>query len=112
MFFRLFKAIALALSLGLSMSCFAAELGDGDALTRETSVKVLSAKTEDDLYGTLDLWIEKRHPGARVVVHTFEYVADGRALLILRTALSDGSFRLFYFETPGLPGQFAHEATR
>ena len=96
----------LALVVAVWSPCWSAELGLGDALSPESAVKVLSAESEEDLFRTVTSWVESRHPGVRVAVREFQYVADNRALLVLRTISGDGARRAFYFETPGLPVQF------
>ena len=102
----------LALGLGIAVLCSAADLDAGDGLTRETPVRVLSARSQDELFARLDVWIQERYPGSRVVSWRFEYIADDRASLVVRTLLTDGGFRRFYFETPGLPIQFVREPIR
>ena len=85
---------------------WAAELGVGDALSPESAVKVLSAESEEDLFQAVTSWVENRHPEVRVTVREFQYIADNRALLVLRAISGNGARRSFYFETPGLPFQF------
>ena len=96
----LFYLLLSALTDGLR------NLAQAMRFSAQSAVKVLSAESEEDLFKAVTSWVETRNPEARVTVREFHYLADDRALLILKTVMGDGSKRSFYFETPGLPIQF------
>ncbi len=84
---------------------WAAELGLGDALARESAVSVISAQSQEDLDQSVSAWVHSRFPGSRVVSFRFEYIDDTHAWMVVRAI--DGTKKLdLYFKTPGLPAQF------
>lgn len=101
--------LVLALALGGSCASCAAELSQGSGLSAESAVMVLSAESEADLYDSVSAWVKQRYPQDAITTREFQYVANDRALLILRTLTSDGGRRAVFFETSGLPFQFVRK---
>src|SRR4051812_12916074 len=106
---RTIYPLVLAFALSVCGSGSAAELSEGSGLSAESAVKVLSAESEEDLYESVSAWVKQRYPQDTITIREFRYVADDRALLILRTFSTEGSRRSVFFETPGLPFQFVRK---
>jgi hypothetical protein len=103
---KFFKSAWLFVACTLCTVCHTAELGEGDALSAQSAVKVISAESEDDLYQSVLYWIQQRHPDQSGLMREFRYLAADRALFVQQTTSKAGERRSFYFETPGLPFQF------
>ncbi|KRB42357.1 hypothetical protein ASD94_01290 [Acidovorax sp. Root70] len=87
----------------------AAELSEGSGLSPASAVKVLSAESEEDLSRSVTAWVEQRYPQDTITVRGFQYLADDRALHVIKTLTMEGTHRTIFFETPGLPFQFVRK---
>lgn len=101
----LFRPSLLIASAAMCMNCWSAQFGLGDGLAPESAVKVQSAESQNDLDRAVASWVESHFPGFRIVTFSYQYIADDRALLVIRI-FSGTIKRDVYFETPGLPVQF------
>lgn len=87
----------------------AAEILDGSGLTPDSPVRVLAAESEEDFSEGVTGWIRRRYPQDIITVRSFEYLADDRALYVIKTLTVEGTRRTIFFETPGLPSQFVRK---
>lgn len=87
----------------------AAEISGGSGLTPESAVRLLAAESEEDLTECVTAWVRQRYPQDIITVRSFQYIADDRALYVIKTLTVEGVHRTIYFETPGLPAQFVRK---
>lgn len=76
----------------------AAEISDGGGLTPESAVRVLAAESEEDLTKCVTRWIRQRYPQDIITVRSFEYLADDRALYVIKTLTVAGTHRTIFFK--------------
>ena len=93
----------------LYWSSQAAEISGGSGLTPESAVRVLAAESEEDLTDCVTAWVRQRYPQDIITVRSFQYIADDRALYVIKTLTVEEAHRTIYFETPGLPAQFVRK---